>query len=122
MRVERVLLEAHRAELGQELVGETSLDEEPQPRARILDQQQLRQLVANSLGTDDLEPLPELPDRAHQLGLGREVEVGDEPCRAEHAERIVEEGDLGLERRAQAPRREIGRAAVRIDQLGVGQP
>ena len=39
VRVDRVLLEPHLVELGQELVGEAGLGEEPQARARVVDEQ-----------------------------------------------------------------------------------
>ena len=66
--------------------------------------------------------MAQVADGLHERGVGHEVEAGDEPCRAQHPQRIVEERDLRLERRAEAARGEIGGTTVRIDQLGFGKP
>ena len=58
----------------------------------------------------------------HQVGVRSEAVAGDEPGGAQHAQRVVRERHLRLERRAQHSRRQIGHPAVRIDQLDVGQP
>ena len=58
---------------------------------------------------------------ATSSGVGLELELRDEARRAQHAQRVVDERDLGGERRAQPPRREVGGTAERIDELGVGQ-
>ena len=122
VRVDRVLLEPHRVELGEELVGEAGLGEEPQPGARVVDEQQLRQLVADALGAHDLEPVPQLDDRGDERRVGLEPELRDEARRAQHAQRVVEERHLGRERRAQPPGGEVGRAAEGVDELGLGEP
>ena len=63
--------------------------EEPQPGRRVLDDQQLRQLVADPLGAHDLEPAAVLLDRGDELGDGLEAEAGDEARRAQHPQRVV---------------------------------
>ena len=123
VRVDRVLLEPHRVELGEELVGRgrvsarnhspalgssTSSSFESSSRMRSA-------LTISSRWRSSL-------DRVDELGIGLEAELRDEPRRAQHAQRVVEERDLGRERRAQAPRREVDRAAERVDELGLGQP
>ncbi len=47
--MDRVLLELHGVELGQELVGQAGAAEEPQPGRRVGEHQELRELVANAL-------------------------------------------------------------------------
>ena len=120
MRVDGILLEPHRVELGEELVGELGLAEQPQARGRILGQQQLRELVANPLGTDDLEPVTQLDDRRDQLRHRRDAELRHEPRRAQHAQRVVHERDLGGERGAQHERDEVGCTVERVDERGLG--
>ena len=51
----------------------------------------------------------------HELGVGLEAERRDEPRRPQHAQRVVAERDLGRERRAQPPGREIDETVVRIE-------
>ena len=58
--VDRVLLEAHGRQLGQELVDQPGVDQEPQARRRVLDHEQLVELVADPLGRHDLEPVAQL--------------------------------------------------------------
>ena len=68
--VDRVLLEAHGGQLGQELLGQAGLDQEPQPGGGVVDDQQLVELVADPLGRDDLQAPGHGPHRGHQLGVG----------------------------------------------------
>jgi hypothetical protein len=119
--VDRVLLELHGVELGQELVGQAGPGEEPQPRRGVECHQQLRELVADALGADDLEPAVQLDDRRDERGVGLEVERGNEAGSAEHPEGIVEEGDLGPERCVETARRQVAAAPERVDQPGLGQ-
>ncbi len=64
--VDRVLLELHRVELGQELVREPGAGEEPEARRRVVDDEQLRELVADPLRAHDLEPAAVLADRGQR--------------------------------------------------------
>ena len=120
--VHGILLEAHGVELGQELVGEPGRREEPQARARIVDQQELGQLVTDALRADDLEAMTQLLHCRHEIGLRLEGELRQEARRPQHAKRIVEERHRRLHRRAQSVRRKVCRATERIDQLRIGQP
>ena len=65
--VDRVVFEPHRRQLGKELVGEPGLDEEPQPGRRMVDDDQLVELVADPLRRHDLQP------RRHRRHRGRPV-------------------------------------------------
>ena len=62
--VDRVLLEPQRRQLGQELLGEPGVDEEPQPGRRVVDDDQLVELVADALGRHDLQPVAHAPSTA----------------------------------------------------------
>ena len=92
--VDGVLLQAEGRQLGQELVGQARLDEEPQAPARLLDDQQLVELIADALGGDDLEPGSQLTHGLDKGRVGREVVAGDEAGGPQHAEGVVAEGLL----------------------------
>ena len=53
--------------------------------------------------------------------VGLEREAGGEAGGAQHAQRVVAEGDLGVERRAQPSRRQVAQPVEGVDQLHVGQ-
>ena len=53
--VHGILLEPHRVQLREELVGETRLAQEPQPLAGVVDEQEPLELVADALDAHDLE-------------------------------------------------------------------
>jgi hypothetical protein len=56
-----------------------------------------------------------------QRRVGLEREARHEAGGAQHAQRVVPEGDLGVERRAQATRGQIAQPVEGVDQLHVGQ-
>ena len=58
---------------------------------------------------------------AVSAGVGGQLELRDEARRAQHAQRIVEERHLGRQRCAQATRREVDRAAERVDEHRFGE-
>ena len=125
--VDRVLLEAHRRDLGQELLEEAGVVQEPQAGRGVVDDEQLVQLVADPLGRHDLEPAGHGRGRGDERGIGREPVAGDEPGGPQHAQRVVGEGLLGRERRAQpAVHEQVGHAVEGIDErrrvaVGVGE-
>ena len=119
--MDRVLFELHRVQLGQELVGEPGAGEEPEAVRRVVDQEQLRQLVADALRAHDLQAVRVLDDGTRQLRHGFEPEVRDEARRPHHPQRVVEERDLGRQRGAQPVRGEIRDSPVGIDELRLGQ-
>ncbi len=61
-------------------------------------------------------------DRLDQFGGRLQLESGDEPGGPEHPQRVVGEGDLGVERRAQPVHGQVGQAVEGIDQLEIGKP
>ena len=91
------------------------------PARRVVGEEQLRQFVADALGADDLQALAHRGDRLEHRRVGFEAERRDEARGAQHAQRIVTEGDLGIHRRTEPLRREIGETARRVDQFGLVQ-
>ena len=59
--------------------------------------------------------------RGEELRHRLEAEPGDEARRTEHPQRIVGEGHLRLQRRAEDPRREVGGAVERVDETRLRQ-
>ena len=93
--VDRVLLDPHGRQLGQDDVGEAGVDEEPQAGGRVVDHEQLVELVADPLGRHDLEPADACSRTAATSAVvGREAVAGDEPGRPQHPQRVVGEGHL----------------------------
>ena len=106
-------------ELRQDVRAEAGVDEQLDPAARVPPEDELAQL--------DLHPLLRDP---RQLGRHRrhgrdsprcrgEVELGDEPRRAQHPQRIVGERLLGRGRGVQRAGGERGEATVRVDEAPV---
>ena len=58
MPVDRVVLEPEPGQLGQEVVGEPGVDAEPQPGGRVVEHDELVELVPDALGRHDLETIP----------------------------------------------------------------
>ena len=80
------------------------------PGRRVVDDEQLVELVADPLGRHDLEPVAHARARAAtSAGVGLEAVAGDEAGRPQHAQRVVGERLLGRQRRAQAPGGQVGR-------------
>ena len=119
--MDRVLLQRQSRQLGQELVGQSGLDQEPQPRTRAVDDEELVELHADALRRHDVQPLVQPLDRIDQRGIGLEAVAGEEPRRAQHAQRVVGERLVRRQRCAQALGGKIGGATVRVDQLGLRQ-
>ena len=97
--VDRILLELHRVELGQELVGEAGPCEEPEARLRIGCDEQLAELVADPFRARRSRGVRGAAAIASTIsGSGSSSSDDDEPRRAQHAQRIVEERHLDRER------------------------
>ena len=79
--VDRVVLEAQRRQLGQEVLGEAGVDEEPQAGRRSVDDDELVELVADALGGHDRQPIAPLDDGGDELGDRLQAVAGDEPGR-----------------------------------------
>ena len=68
--LDRVLLEGERGKLGNELLGEPRVDEEPEALGGHREDEQLVQLVADALSGDDLEARRHRLHGRHELRLG----------------------------------------------------
>ncbi len=119
MPVDRVLFEAHRVQFRQELVGQARARDQPQPRTRVVGDDELRQLLADPLRADDLEPVAHTLDRFDDTGVGFEAERRHETRGAQHAQGVVLERDVGRHRCAEPPSREVGDPAERVDEVGL---
>ena len=120
--VDRILLEGEPGQLGEELVGQAGAHHEPQRHRGHRHHHDLVQLVADPLGRHDGQPVMPGAYRLDQLRRGLEVELGDEPGRPEHAQRVVGEGHLGVQRRAQPVGGQVAEPVEGVDQLQLGKP
>src|ERR687892_132735 len=116
-----VLLQPERRQLGQEHIGQPGLYDQRKRRFDLLTQEQLRELLLDPLGRHDAETLLHPPDRLDDVSLGDNLQRRDEPGRPEHPKRIVGEGDLRLQWRAEDLVAEIVEAPKRGDELLVGK-
>ena len=73
-----------------------------------------------SAETMDSRPWPP-PDRLEEVRVGLEAVARDETGGPQHPQRVVAEGDVGVERGAQPPGGEVGEAVERVDQGQLGQ-
>ena len=109
--------QAQRRQLGQHLVGEAGVDEQPQAGHGVAPAHQLHQLLAHPLRRHDLDARGHGGHRRHRGVVGREAELGGEPGRAHHAQGVVAEGLLGRDRGAQHAGREVGQPAELVHEL-----
>ena len=117
-----ILFETKAGNLGQELVEEPGVVQEPEPGRGVVDDEELVQLVADPLGRHDLHPVAQLLDRRLQRSVGLQAVCRDETRRSEHSQRIVGERLLRCEGRAQPVVHEkVGAPVERIDELGLGE-
>jgi hypothetical protein len=82
--VDRIVLESHRGQLGQELLGEAGVDEEPQAGGGVVDRDELVELVADAFGRHDLEPRCQLAHGGDEAVLGLHLVRRDEACGTQH--------------------------------------
>ena len=93
--VDGILLEPQRRQLGQELVGQTRLHEEPETLAGLLDDEEPVELVPDALSGNDLQPPAQGAHRVDQFSVGHERVASDEAGGPQHAKGIVGERLLG---------------------------
>ena len=102
--MDRVLLQPHRRQLGQELVGEAGVDagttaRRPDGRRSISLSSSSRIRSADTISSRSCIAV----DRVDELGFGLQLVAGDEAGGPQHPQRVVAEAHLGRERRAQPP-------------------
>jgi len=73
--VDRVVLQAHGGEFGQELIGQPGLDEEPQPRCGVIDE------VLEVVPEENRDPDGTLPECSIRMDCRWFSQVGAEACR-----------------------------------------
>ena len=122
-----VLLEAQRRHLREHLVGHPGVDQKRDALGWPAVQGRLHEL--GQLGRYSLHGHLRRPHQRGQLGHGlaqlrrdRETELGDEPGRAQHPQRIITERILRPGRRAQQAALQVTQAPERVDELMPGQP
>jgi len=122
-----VLLEAQLRHLGEHLVGYAGVDQERDALRRPA--LQGRQHELGQLGRYPFHRDLGRPHQRGQLGHGlaqlrrdREAELGDEPGRAQHPQRIIAERVLRAAWRAQQTALQVSEAAERVHELMPGQP
>ena len=114
--VHRILLEAERRQLRQELIRQAGLDEQLETRRRPGAVQQLHELVGDPLRAHDREALAHATDRLHDPRRRRDLQLGHEPGGTQHPQRIVGERHLGFQRRVERLRGEVAYPAERVDE------
>lgn len=77
----------------------------------------LVQFGGDPLGGDPTQLRGHLLDRGPHPRRDRETQLGHEPRRAQHSQRIVAEGHLGRRRGVQHPGAQRGQTAQRVDEL-----
>jgi len=109
-----VALERQGRQLGQHVRRQPGLDEQRQSQAGVRRAHQLDELVVDPLGRHDLDPPGHVGHRGDDLGRDREAQLGGEPGRPHHPQRVVGERVLRPPRRPQQPVRQVHDAAVRV--------
>ena len=118
--VDRILLEPHRVELGQELVARArcrAMNQRPADGSSATSSFDSSSRMRSALMISRRSRIAAIAVEHRRVGL--EAERRDEARGAQHAQRVVAERDLGRQRRAQPLRREVGEAAERVDELGL---
>ena len=117
-----VLFQPQRGHLGQEPIGQPRLDEQLEPGRRVIPDEQLVELVTDPFRRHDLEAIAHRAHRLHHAGCRRDLKLGHEAGGPDHAQGVIGERDLGIERRVERAGRERLDAPVGIDESALGQP
>ena len=91
-----VLLHSQAGQLWKEVVGQPRFDDHPERSAGPGRHHELRQLVADPLRRDDLQPLAHPGHRLQGFFVGSELQRRLEAEQPQHSQRVVREGDLRL--------------------------
>ena len=114
-------LQAQGGQLGQHVVGQAGVHQQRQAGTRVTAQEQLDQLVTHPFARHDPDLLRHAPHRGGRGLVRAHPQLGREPGRTHHAQRVVAEGPLRRPRRTQPARDEVVHAAERVDELQVRQ-
>ena len=118
--VELVLLHAAQGgELGQHRLRQAVVVHQAQARAHAVGGHHALELAEHALGRDLVDAGRMTPGRRAGGGVQLELELGDEPDRAQRAQRVLLERLLG--HHPHEPGLEVGAAAVGIEQIAARQ-
>ena len=109
-----VALQPQGGQFGQDVVGDPGGDQQIQPGARVVGEEGPGQFVADPFGGDDADAPGHVGHGGTHLVGDGESELGGEPGRPHHAQRVVAEGALWRERSAQNSRHDVGESGVGI--------
>ena len=110
-------LHPQRRQLRQNQVRQAGVDEQCEPGPGPVGQDQLDQLVADSLGGHDADPVGHVGHRLDDFRADLEAELRCEPRGPKHPQRIVGERRLRRRRCLDDPARQVGQTIVRIDKF-----
>ena len=114
-------LEPQAGDLGEHMVGEPGAHEEIDAGGRVRAGDELDEFDLDALGGDDRDPSRHRLHRRFDLGVRVEAELGGEPGRPHHPQRVVGERVLGRPGGADAPGEEVVEALVGVDEGLLGQ-
>ena len=87
-------------ELGEDELHQTGLLEELETDGWARGEEDLVELRGDALGGDDLDAPSISPDSSEGVGVDEEAELRGEAYGTHHAQRVIAEGDVGIEWRA----------------------
>ena len=114
-----VLVDLHpqRGQLGQDHVGQAAVDEQLEAAPRVGPEHELGQLDLDPLGGDPADLRGQRGHRGdHVRGRG-DAQLGDEPGRPQHPQRVVGERLERVGRRPQGAGGQVAQPAVRVGEL-----
>ena len=106
-------------DLGQDPVEQAALEQEREPDRGHRAGHDLVQLVHDALVRDDVQAVGHARDGGEGVGMDVEAKLGGEAHGTHHAERIVAEGEIRRQGRADDARLQVADAAERIQQDAV---
>ena len=102
-------------------LGQTGLKQQFEARAGIGERQQAVELIANPLVGHDAEPVGHGQNGGCQRWLRGQPELSQEPCRPQHAQGVVAERRLRVQRRAEKAVSQVGCPTEGIHQSAIGK-
>ena len=109
-----VPLQPQRRQFREHPIGQTGRHQQIQTGPRLIAQQQPAELVADPLGGDDRDPVGHVGHRLDHLRRRRKPQLGREPRRTHHPQRVVAERDLRSRGRPDHPVGQVAEAGVRV--------
>ena len=109
----------HDIQFGEHLGQQTRLLEDKKADTGLIRTQQFHGFLGNPLPTDDFHTLFLPGDAGETLRYQFEPQLGREPGRPQHAQGVIAEGNVGIQRCAQNAIAQVLDAAERIGQVAV---